>query len=408
MKERNIIFLSIIFFILIISCYASAVSAGTVTLAWDAPNTNKDGSRLTDLVGYRVYYGTSSHHYFQNFGEGINIGNVTTYTVTNLTDGTTYYFSTTAYSASGHESDYSNEVSTTIPSRQFTLTVNKTGTGSGRVTSSPAGIICGSDCTETYSVGTVVTLTGVPSSGSTFAGWSGSGCSGMGTCSITINTNTTVTGNFTIAGRFITVTSPNGGEVIPSGSVFSVQWVSPSDAVKFVLMYSVDNGITWVSIPNASNVITGTSYNWTVPKPWDNRKNKCLIKVKGYDTKGIKIGADKSNVPFTIEVVKVTSPNGGETLTPDNLLTIAWTINATKKSVAKVKLYYTKDGGTTWLLIDKLTDSGYLTEGSHSYLWRVPTAGRRKENCKVKVEIKDTSRNTLAQDKSDGYFTIQP
>jgi hypothetical protein len=54
-----------------------------------------------------------------------------------------------------------------------TLTVSKAGTGSGTVTSSPAGIDCGTDCFQDYISGTTVTLTPAPDTGSTFAGWSG-------------------------------------------------------------------------------------------------------------------------------------------------------------------------------------------------------------------------------------------
>ena len=61
----------------------------------------------------------------------------------------------------------------------FPLTVSKGGTGSGTVTSSPAGINCGSTCSATYNSGTSVTLTAAAASGSTFGGWSGA-CSGTG------------------------------------------------------------------------------------------------------------------------------------------------------------------------------------------------------------------------------------
>jgi len=80
-----------------------------------------------------------------------------------------------------------------------TLTVSKSGAGSGTVTSSPAGINCGSTCTASYDNGTSVTLSAAAASGSTFAGWSGGGCSGTGTCTVTLTTNTTVTAAFTAA-----------------------------------------------------------------------------------------------------------------------------------------------------------------------------------------------------------------
>ena len=56
---------------------------------------------------------------------------------------------------------------------QFNLTVSRTGTGGGRVTSDPAGINCGSACSAGFAAGTVVTLAAFPDQGSIFAGWSG-------------------------------------------------------------------------------------------------------------------------------------------------------------------------------------------------------------------------------------------
>ncbi len=83
----------------------------------------------------------------------------------------------------------------------YTLTVTKTGTGSGTVTSNPAGINCGTDCSEQYPVGTNVTLTATASSGSVFAGWSGGGCSGTNpTCTVVMNSDITVTATFNTSG----------------------------------------------------------------------------------------------------------------------------------------------------------------------------------------------------------------
>ena len=81
------------------------------------------------------------------------------------------------------------------PPASATLTVTRTGSGS--VSSAPAGIQCGSTCSETVTAGASVALTAVPANGSLFSGWSGGGCSGTGTCTLTVNSNTTVAATFT-------------------------------------------------------------------------------------------------------------------------------------------------------------------------------------------------------------------
>ncbi|HEX8742627.1 MAG TPA: MopE-related protein [Thermoleophilaceae bacterium] len=80
-----------------------------------------------------------------------------------------------------------------------TLTVTKAGTGSGTVTSTapPGGIDCGADCSERYDPGTVVTLAASAAPASTFAGWSGAGCSGTGGCTVTMSEARSVTATFT-------------------------------------------------------------------------------------------------------------------------------------------------------------------------------------------------------------------
>jgi hypothetical protein len=75
------------------------VYSAQVALQW---NANTDPT----VTGYKVYYGTSSG----NYPTHVDVGETTTYTVSNLQDGVTYYFATTDYNASGTESGFSNEV----------------------------------------------------------------------------------------------------------------------------------------------------------------------------------------------------------------------------------------------------------------------------------------------------------
>jgi M6 family metalloprotease-like protein len=113
----------------------------------------------------------------------------------NYYSGTATNFSLTGISAPG--ATMTGSISFTPPVTK-TLTVSKNGTGSGTVTSAPAGISCGSTCSASFLAPTSITLTaaGDASSGSIFTGWSGGGCSGTGTCVVNLTDNTSVTATF--------------------------------------------------------------------------------------------------------------------------------------------------------------------------------------------------------------------
>jgi hypothetical protein len=97
-----------------------------------------------------------------------------------------------------------------------TLTVTKAGSGTGIVTdgSRRFGINCGSACSDSYLSGTSVTLTASPASGSTFAGWSGGGCSATGSCTLTITADTSVTATFNLPTAIAIASS-----IVPEGEV---------------------------------------------------------------------------------------------------------------------------------------------------------------------------------------------
>jgi hypothetical protein len=90
-----------------------AIATGTATLSWTPPTENTDGSPLTDLAGYNLYWGTESGTY--SSAVTLNGTGVTSYVVENLLSGATYYFAITAFNGEGMESSFSNEASKTIP-----------------------------------------------------------------------------------------------------------------------------------------------------------------------------------------------------------------------------------------------------------------------------------------------------
>src|SRR6202007_1123698 len=87
----------------------------------------------------------------------------------------------------------------------FALSVSVAGTGTGSVSSSPAGITCPSTCNANFTSGTVVKLTETAAAGSTFAGWGGA-CSGTGSCSVTMSAAESVTATFNSNSPAVTLT----------------------------------------------------------------------------------------------------------------------------------------------------------------------------------------------------------
>lgn len=89
----------------------TSIALGSVTLNWQPPTENTDGTPLTDLAGYRIYYGVDP----QDTSNVIVLSNpsLTTYVVENLTP-STWYFIATSFNSSGVESPPSSPVSRDI------------------------------------------------------------------------------------------------------------------------------------------------------------------------------------------------------------------------------------------------------------------------------------------------------
>jgi hypothetical protein len=160
-----------------------------------------------------VFFGSTAAETFSNAQAFLDCGATNSITVT-APPGT--IGDTVPVTVSTIESDFTGDTPTTDASFTYTtppaqtLTVTKAGSGSGTVTSSPAGVSCGGTCAHQFAYGTSVTLTATPATGSTFTGWSGA-CSGTGTCTVTTNSAKAATATFTLASETLTVSTAGAG-----------------------------------------------------------------------------------------------------------------------------------------------------------------------------------------------------
>jgi uncharacterized protein (TIGR03437 family) len=125
-----------------------------------------------------------------------------------------------------------------------TLTITTSGAGGGTVGSSPAGTSCGSGCLS-FTAGTVVALTATPSTGSTFAEWSGA-CSGAGGCTLTMNVNQAVAAAFNLSsssGNGIAVASVSSTSPLPL-TVLQIATSGVDAANPVTLQFSSSSGFS--------------------------------------------------------------------------------------------------------------------------------------------------------------------
>ncbi|KPL04746.1 MAG: hypothetical protein AMJ73_03815 [candidate division Zixibacteria bacterium SM1_73] len=197
----------------------------------------------------------------------------------------------------------------------------------------------------------------------------------------------------------VTVTAPNGGEVMTVGQVYTITWNATDDVgvSSISIYYSYDGGANYNLVDNLSG--NPGSYDWTVP---NTPSTQCLVKVYAYDAVGNE-GSDVSDAFFTIQqdteppVVTVLQPNGGEVLTVGSVYAIQW--NATDNmGISSTDIDYTYDGGSNW--VDIVTLAG----NPGSYDWTVPNTP--STTCLVRVYAYDGAGNE-GYDLSDAYFNIE-
>jgi uncharacterized repeat protein (TIGR01451 family) len=137
-----------------------------------------------------------------------------------------------------------------------TLEMTLAGDGGGTVTSDPAGIDCGSDCSEDYAAGTLVTLSADPDEGSTFTGWSGD-CTGTASCVLTMDAARSVTATFTAESPSadISVSQTDTPDPVTAGNLVNYALTianhGPDAASGVILTDTLPNGTTLVTVVGA-------------------------------------------------------------------------------------------------------------------------------------------------------------
>ena len=187
----------------------------------------------------------------------------------------------------------------------------------------------------------------------------------------------------------LNITTPNGGEVLTSGTTHTIRWLS-TNVSNIRLDYSTNNGVSWATIISSTSA-SALLYNWTVP---NLVSYECLIRIRDASSSAYE---DVSDQIFTIRTpIIVVSPNGGENLTVGSSFDVTWTISGTTPFIL---MDYTINNGSTWLPV--ITEAYPSSVGS--YAWVVPNTP--SSNCKIRIK-KSTDANTF--DVSDAMFTITP
>ncbi|MBY0453849.1 MAG: trypsin-like serine protease [Burkholderiaceae bacterium] len=145
-------------------------------------------------------------------------------------------------------------------SSSFLLAVSKAGTGAGSITSSPSGIDCGSDCSESYANGTSVTLTATPASTSTFTGWSGACTGTASTCTVTMSAARSVTASFTnaiVSTRLVALTKSGTGTGTVSSSPSGINCAASCSSA--LVSFSSTASVVLTATPSSGSSFAGWS-----------------------------------------------------------------------------------------------------------------------------------------------------
>jgi trimeric autotransporter adhesin len=157
--------------------------------------------------------------------------------------------------------DQAKSVTATFDQKPFTVSVSRTGTGAGTVTSSPAGIACGTTCSADLAGN--VQLTATPTAGSAFTGWGGA-CSGTGACALTMDAAKEVEARFADTAAPLVKARPGAGK---RGKTVRLRYSVTDASGRVTVRVKVLRGkkqLAAIAHPAAA-IRAGDSVAWRVP-----------------------------------------------------------------------------------------------------------------------------------------------
>jgi hypothetical protein len=193
---------------------------------------------------------------------------------------------------------------------------------------------------------------------------------------------------------YITIESPNGGEILYGYSDHEITWISEFLSSAYVVIeYTSDYGSTWQLIDGYA--LNNGAYTWTIPNV---DSEQCLVRVSEY---GNSSEFDLSNGLFTIRPgITVTTPNGslGQAWRGCTESTIEWEWSGIGANTFDIEL--SEDGGLTW---DVVANNYPCSTVNCTYDWTIPNSS--SSECLVRITDNDFQ---IVTDQSNDFFEITP
>lgn len=174
---------------------------------------------------------------------------------------------------------------------------------------------------------------------------------------------------FSIANPSITILQPVSGEVLTGCSKKNIKWISKGTSPYVNIYYSSDNGHTWNQAGySVLNLAGNNSFEWTTP---EISSAQYLVKISDFYTPTITATSNNFSITKNSAAnIKLTSPNGGDSLKTGQRINLTWTGNGLSDNI---NISFSGDEGRSWTTATTVPNTG-------SYLWTVPPTTTSKDS----------------------------